>query len=112
MRVLNPPVAQRLVGEIVHVFEDEQSGDQSRRQRWLSRPDATGRTETAGQEVPINLRRHPHERMTNVDDLLQRWTKQIDLTIVAWLAHGFFPTANLAVTGITKRRNPESKTQE
>jgi hypothetical protein len=46
--------------------------------------------------------------MAKVDDLLQRWTKQIVLTIVARLAHGFSPTANLAVKGITKPPNPES----
>src|SRR5215467_6834985 len=47
--------------------------------------------------------------MAKVDDLLQRWTKQIVLTIVARMAHGFSPTANLAVKGITKSPNPESK---
>src|SRR4051794_3415797 len=47
--------------------------------------------------------------MAKVDDLLQRWTKQIVLTIVARTAHGFSPTANLAVKGITKPPNPEFK---
>ena len=92
------------------VLEDKQSGYQSCRQRWLPRPEATDRTEASRQEVPINLRRQTHQRMTKVDDLLQRWTKQIVLTIVARLAHGFSPTANLAVKGITKPPNPKSKT--
>ena len=43
IRVLDPPVAQRLFREIVHVLEDEQSGYQSCRQRWLPRPEATDR---------------------------------------------------------------------
>jgi hypothetical protein len=30
-----------------------------------------------------------HQRMAKVDDLIKRWAKQIVLTIVAWLAHGF-----------------------
>src|SRR3954452_6166945 len=47
--------------------------------------------------------------MAKVDDLLQRWTKQIVLTIVARMAHAYSPTANLAVKGITKPPNPESK---
>jgi hypothetical protein len=47
-----------------------------------------------------------------VDDLLQRWTKQIVLTIVARLAHGFSPTANLAVKGTTKPPNPESQNKK
>src|ERR1700757_4153738 len=101
IRVLHPAGTQRLIGEVVHVFEDEQPGHQPRRQRWLPRPDATDRTEASRQELPINLRRQPHQRMAKVDDLLQRWAKQIVLTIVARLAHGSPPTANLAVKGIT-----------
>ena len=71
IRVLHPAVAQRLVGEIVHVLEDEQPGHQPRRQRRLPRPGATDRTEPSGQETPIDLRRQPHQRMAKVDDLLQ-----------------------------------------
>jgi len=48
---------------------------------------APDRTEASRQEVPINPRHQTHQRMSNVDDLLQRWTKQIVLTIVARLAH-------------------------
>ena len=73
----------------MHVLEDEQSGHQPCRQRRLPRPGATDRTEASRQEVPIDLRRQPHQRMAKVDDLLQRRTKQIVLTIVARLAHGF-----------------------
>src|SRR5262245_25026502 len=87
IRVLDPPVAQRLVREIVHVLEDEQSGYQSCRQRRLPRPAAIDRTEASRQEVPINLRRQTNQRLAKVDDLLQRRTKQIVLTIVARLAH-------------------------
>jgi hypothetical protein len=50
--------------------------------------------------------------MAKVDDLLQRWTKQIVLTIVARLAHGFSPTANLAAKGTMKPPNPVSQNQE
>jgi hypothetical protein len=50
--------------------------------------------------------------MAKVDDLLQAGPKQIILTIVAGLAHGSPPTANLAVKGITNRQNTELKTQE
>jgi hypothetical protein len=68
----------------VHVLEDEQSGYQSRRQRWLPWPDPTDRTETFGQKLPVNFRR----RMAKVDDLIQRWAKQIVLTIVPRLTRG------------------------
>src|SRR6478735_7801055 len=88
---------------------DERSNGSSCRKRWLPRPEPTDRTEASRQEVPIDLRRQTHQRMAKVDDFLQRWTKQIVLTIVARLAHGFSPTANLAVKGITKSPNPESE---
>ena len=38
IRVLYPPVAQRLVRQIVHMFEDEQPGNKPRWQRRLARP--------------------------------------------------------------------------
>src|SRR6476659_5076448 len=61
---------RRWVREIVHVLEEEQSGYQSCRQRWLPRPEATDRTEASRQEVPIDLRRQTHRRMAKVDDFL------------------------------------------
>jgi hypothetical protein len=109
IRVLYPPVAQRLVREIVHVFEDQQPGHQPRWQRRLARPHATDRTEPLRQKTPVNLRRKPHQRMAKVDDRLQRRAKQVVLAIVARMAHGSPPTANLAVKGITNRLNPESQ---
>ena len=116
IRVLHPAVAQRLIGEVVHVLEDQQSGHQPCWQWWLPRPDATDRTEASGQELPIDLRRQTDQRMAKVDDLLQAGPKQIILTIVAWLAHGSPPTANLAVkrnheppkSGIPKRKKTET----
>jgi hypothetical protein len=108
--VLHPSVAQRLIGEVVHVLEDQQSGHQPCWQRRLPRPDATDRTEASGKELPIDLRRQTDQRMAKVDDLLQAGPKQIILTIIAGLAHGSPPTANLAVKGITNRQNPESQT--
>jgi hypothetical protein len=87
IRVLYPPVAQRLVREVVHVLEDQQPSYQPRRQRRLPRPYATYRAEAFRQKIPIDLPRHPYQRMTKVDDLLQRRLKQIVLTFIAWLAH-------------------------
>jgi len=108
----SPPTARTgLVGQIVHVLEDEQSGHQPRRQWWLPRPDPTDRTEPSGRERPINLCRQTHQGMANVDDLIKRWAKQIVLTIVARLAHGFPPTANLLSKGITNRLNSASSTE-
>src|ERR1700678_3879227 len=45
IRILYPPVAQRLVREIVHVLENEQPGHQPCWQRRLAWTEATHRTE-------------------------------------------------------------------
>jgi hypothetical protein len=79
IRVLYPPVAQHLVREIVHVFEDEQPGHQPRWQRRLHRPYATDRTDALRQKIPINLRRKSHQREAKVDDRLQRRPKNVVL---------------------------------
>src|SRR5438132_796966 len=110
IRVLYPSLAQRLVGEVVHVLEDQQPSHQPRRQWRLPRSHATYRTEASRQKIPIDLPRKPHQRMAKVDDLLERRAKQVVLAIVARLAHRSPPTANLAVEGITDRPNRESQT--
>src|SRR2546423_358780 len=110
IRVLHPSLAQRLVGEVVHMLEKEQPGHQPRRQRRLPGAHPTHRAEASRQKVPIDLPRQPHQRMAKVDDLLERRAKQVVLAIVARLAHRSPPTANLAVEGITDRPNRESQT--
>src|SRR5258706_8512672 len=109
IRVLYPPVAQRLVREIVHMFEDEQPGHQPCWQWRLPRPYATYRAEALRQKIPINLRREPHQRMAKIDDLLQRRAKQIVLAGVARLAHGSSLTPNLAVKGIMSPASRKSQ---
>src|SRR5215471_15606667 len=98
IRVLHPSLAQRLVGEVVHMLENEQPGHQPRRQRRLPGSHPTHRAEASRQKVPIDLPRQPHQRMAKVDDLLER------------RAHRSPPTANLAVEGITDRPHRESQT--
>jgi hypothetical protein len=71
IRVLHPSSAQLLVGEIVHVLEDEQPGHQSCRQRRLPRTHAADRAEPYPHKIPIHLPRKPHERMAKIDDRLQ-----------------------------------------
>jgi hypothetical protein len=61
-------------------------------------------TEASRQKIPVDLPRKPHQRMAQVDDLLERRAKQVVLAIVARLAHRSPPTANLVVEGITDRQ--------
>src|SRR5262249_21745057 len=110
IRVLHPSLAQRLVGEVVHMLENEQPGYQPRRQRRLARSHPTHRAEASRQKVPIDLPRQPHQRMAKGDERPERRAKQVVLAIVARLAHRSPPTANLAVEGITDRPNQESQT--
>src|SRR5260370_25373876 len=76
IRVLYPPVAQRLVREIVHMFEDEQPGHQPCWQWRLPRPYATYPAEALRQKIPINLPREPHQPMAKIYDLPHRRAKQ------------------------------------
>src|SRR5262249_9970808 len=110
IRVLHQLLAQRLVGEVVHMLENEQPGHQPRRQRRLPGSHPTHRAEASRQKVPIDLPRQPHQRMAKVDDLLENRAKQVVLAIVARLAHRSPPTANLADEGITDHPNRESQT--
>src|SRR5262245_14617142 len=55
----------------------------------MSRTHATDRAETPPHKIPVHLAREPHQRMAWIDELLQGRLKQIVLTIVARLAHGF-----------------------
>ena len=55
IRVLHPSLAQRLVGEVVHMLENEQPGHQPRRQRRLPGSHPTHRAEASRQKVPIDL---------------------------------------------------------
>src|SRR5258707_14772002 len=96
IRVLYPPVAQRLVREIVHMFEDEQPGHQPCWQWRLARAYATYRAETLHQKNPINLRREPHQRMAKIVDLPQRRAKKIVPGVVARQGYGSSFTADLA----------------
>jgi hypothetical protein len=102
IRVLHPSVAQRLVGEVVRMLENEQPGHQPRRQWRLPGSHATHRAETSRQKIPIDLSRQPHQRMAKIDDLVQRRAKQVVLTIVARLAHRSLPDSESR-----RRRNHE-----
>jgi hypothetical protein len=60
IRVLNPTVAQHLVGEVVHVFEDCEPRHQPRRQRRTARTVRVDRSEPLFQEAPIDRPRQLH----------------------------------------------------
>jgi hypothetical protein len=84
--VLHPALAQRLVGQIVGVFEDGQPRHQSRRQRRLTGAIRIGLPERLLQEPPVHLLRQHHQRMAHVDDRIQPRAQKIALSAVAPLS--------------------------
>jgi len=75
VRVLDPALAQHLIGQIITVLEDRQPRHQSRRQRWPTWFVGIDRPEFALEEPPINRQRKSHQPMIEIDDLIQPRTK-------------------------------------
>jgi hypothetical protein len=112
IRVLDPACAQRLVGDVVHVLQDQKPDHQPGRQRRLAAPGPAHRAEALPDEVPVDLLRQPHQRVAQVDDLVERRAEQVVLAIVAWPAHRSLPERRiLASKGITIARIRHPKLQ-
>jgi hypothetical protein len=92
IRVLQPARAQHLVRQIGHVLEDEQPRHQPCRQ-W--RPPLTRRAHAGKaliEKPPIDFPPQPHQRMAEIDDVVQTRPQQIALPVVPWLCHPRPPT--------------------
>src|SRR6266403_6134153 len=95
----------------MHVLHDEQAGDQPGRQRRLAWPRLTDRGEALLQETPVDLLRQPHQRVAQVDDLIQRRPEQVLLTLIAGLRHRL-PPSNIPAPRESRtetNRNPKSQ---
>jgi hypothetical protein len=111
IRVLQPARAQHLVRQIVHVLQDQQPAHQPGRQRRLTRSGRAHAGKPLVEKPPIDRPRQPHQRMAEIDDLLQRWPQQILLTIVPWLRHRAPQTPMTpepTESQIAQNRNPKS----
>ena len=71
----------------MHVLEDEETGDEARRQRRLSVSRRADLIEAPVEETPVDLPRQPHQRMAHVDDRFQGRPEQVRLPIVARFRH-------------------------
>src|SRR3974377_2312135 len=88
IRVLDPMLAQRLVGEVLHVLEDGKPSHQTRRQRRMTRLVRVDRAKLLFQEAPVDRSRQPHQRVLQIDDLIQTRAEQIllaGLPSLLWL---------------------------
>src|SRR5450631_4513240 len=88
IRVLDPVLAQRLVGVVLHVLEDGKPRHQTRRQRRMTRLVRVDRAKLLFQEAPVDRSRQPHQRVLQIDDLIQTRAEQIllvGLPSLLWL---------------------------
>src|SRR5581483_796730 len=83
--VLEPALAQNLVGEIVHVLQDREPGHEPRRERGPAWAVGINGAEVLLQKTPVNRRGQLRQRMLHVDDLIEPRPKQIVLPAVPTL---------------------------
>src|SRR5262249_34901459 len=110
VRVLHPAIAQSLVGKVVSVLEDRQPRHQPRRQRRLARFVGVDRPEPLLQKTPVDRPRQFHQRVAQVDDLIQPRAEQILLAAhrsLAW-SHSKFPAPSVGARRITACDSRES----
>jgi hypothetical protein len=77
IRVLDPALAQSLVGQIIAVLEDREPRHQPRRQGRMTRLVGVDRAELPLQKRPVDRPRQPGERMVKVDDLVEPRAEQV-----------------------------------
>jgi hypothetical protein len=94
IRVLQPARAQHLVAEVVHVLQNEQPSHQPRRQARLAGAGQAHRTEPVVEKLPVDLARQKHQRMLQIDDLIQRRLQQVLLALVPRSSHRVLPHEN------------------
>ncbi len=85
IRVLDPAVAERLVGQVVHGLQDRETGHQPGRQRRVTGRIGAGRPELRLQKPPVDRPPELRQRVTEVHDLIEPGAEQIALPAVATL---------------------------
>jgi hypothetical protein len=105
--VLDPALAQHLIGQVIGVLEDGQPGHQSRRQRRMAGIIRVDLAEATFQEAPIHRPRQRDQWMLQVDDLIEPGAKQFLFTRLS-----SFPWPHLVPRqSISRRVNHESNLQ-
>jgi hypothetical protein len=83
IRVLQPALAQLLVGEVAHVLEDGQARHQPGGQRGLAGTITIDRIQTLLNESPVDVLRELHQRVVEINDLIQTRPQPLCLAAVA-----------------------------
>jgi len=79
IRVLQPALAERLVGRLAHVLQDRQARHQPPGQGWPAGAVGVGDAEPPSQKSPLDAARQSAQRVTEVDDLLEPRLQQVAL---------------------------------
>ncbi len=80
VRVLDPTLAQDLIGEVVQVLEDRQACHEAGRQRRSARIIVVDGSEALLKKAPVYGGSELHQGMGGIDDLVEPGTEQIRLT--------------------------------
>jgi len=67
----------------MHVLEDRQPGHQPRRQRWPARLVLIDRPEPFLEKAPVGLARQLHQRIPQIDDLVETRAEHVPLPRLA-----------------------------
>jgi len=73
--------------EVVHVLQDQEPGDEPRRQARLAWPRRADRSKAPIEKPPIDLARQPCQRVTQIDDLIESALQEILLPLVTRSRH-------------------------
>jgi hypothetical protein len=79
--ILDPPLAQNFIGQIVGVLEDRQPRHQARRQRRPPGVVVINLAEPPFQKAPVHGAPQRHKRMLHVDDLIEPGAEKILLPV-------------------------------
>jgi hypothetical protein len=85
IRVLDPALAEHLVGEVVQVLHNGEPRHQSRGQGRPAGPVLVDRPEAFLEEAPVDRTGELHERVARIDDLVEPGPEQVRLPGLASL---------------------------
>ena len=87
IRVFEPALTERLVGERAHALQNEQARHEANRERRVSGTWAVDVAELPLDATPIDPLRQSDQRMVLVDDPVEGGPEELLLTVIARLRH-------------------------
>ena len=97
--VLQPTIAQDLIGEILHVLQDGEPGHQPRGERRLPRPVGINRAEALLEKAPVDCAGELRQRMVHVHDPIEPRLEQVALPTIPPLSRSHRITLRCIAAG-------------